>query len=246
MDRSLYISMSGAKQILLAQGSNANNLANANTLGFRADFEQFRSMPLFGPVHPSRVFAMAERPGVDFATGSLQTTGRDLDVAVNGEGWIAVQPKDGNEAYSRAGDLHVTPQGQLITGTGLAVLGNNGPIAIPPAKKTEIGADGTITIIPQGGEANVPVVLDRIRLVKPDLDRLEKGTDGLMRVRDGQPVVPDAGVGLVVGALEGSNVSTVEEMVQMIELQRQYEYQIKMMKTAETDGNASAQIMRMS
>jgi len=246
MDRSLYISMSGAKQILLAQGSNANNLANANTYGFRADFEQFRSMPLFGPVHPSRVYAMDERPGVDFSTGALQTTGRDLDVAIHGKGWIAIQAGDGKEAYTRAGDLHVTPQGQLITGNGLPVLGNNGPIAIPPANKMEIGTDGTITILPQGGQANAPVVVDRIRLVNPDLTRLEKGTDGLLRLQDGQPATPDASVGLVIGALEGSNVSTVEEMVQMIELQRQYEYQIKMMKTTETDGNASAQIMRMS
>jgi flagellar basal-body rod protein FlgF len=126
----------------------------------------------------------------------------------------------------------------LITGNGLPVLGNNGPIAIPPANKMEIGTDGTITILPQGGQANAPVVVDRIRLVNPDLTRLEKGTDGLLRLQDGQPATPDASVGLVIGALEGSNVSTVEEMVQMIELQRQYEYQ--------TDGNASAQIMRMS
>ncbi|MGX2040117.1 flagellar basal-body rod protein FlgF [Methylocaldum sp. MU1018] len=245
MDRSLYVAMSGAKQILLAQASNANNLANANTLGFRADFEQLRSMPVFGNGYPSRVYAMAERPGVDLSTGSLQTTGRDLDVAVDGDGWLAVQAGDGSEAYTRAGDLHITPTGQLVTGSGLPVLGNAGPIAIPPAQKVEIGADGTISIIPQAANAVDLTVLDRIKLVKPDKSRLEKGADGLMRTQDGVPAEATNEVRLVTGSLEGSNVGTVEEMVQMIELARQFEYQIKMMKTVEDNGNASAELMRI-
>ncbi|MBS1213395.1 MAG: flagellar basal body rod protein [Proteobacteria bacterium] len=153
MDRSLFVAMSGAKQILQAQTANANNLANANTTAFRADLEQFRSQPVFGPGHPSRVYAMLERPGVDLSAGSIQPTGRELDVAVDGEGWIAVKAKDGGEAYTRAGDLHVTAQGQLLTGEGLPVLGNNGPITVPPAQRMEIGIDGTISVIPQGGNA---------------------------------------------------------------------------------------------
>jgi len=245
MDRSLYVAMSGAKQILLAQASNANNLANANTPGFRADFEQLRSMPVFGNGYPSRVYAMTERPGVDLSIGSLQTTGRDLDVAINGEGWLAVQAKDGGEAYTRAGDLHITPEGQLVTGSGLPVLGNAGPIAIPPAQKVEIGTDGTISIIPQGANATALAVLDRIKLVKPDKFQLEKGADGLMRIKDGAPVEATNDVRLVTGSLEGSNVSTVEEMVHMIELAREFEYQIKMMKTVEDNGNASAELMRI-
>ncbi|MBP1151002.1 MULTISPECIES: flagellar basal-body rod protein FlgF [Methylocaldum] len=245
MDRSLYVAMSGAKQILLAQASNANNLANANTPGFRADFEQLRSMPVFGNGYPSRVYAMTERPGVDLSTGSLQTTGRDLDVAINGDGWLAVQAKDGSEAYTRAGDLHITPAGQLVTGSGLPVLGNAGPIAIPPAQKVEIGSDGTISIIPQGANATALAILDRIKLVKPEKSQLEKGEDGLMRIKDGTPVEATNEVQLVTGSLEGSNVSTVEEMVQMIELAREFEYQIKMMKTVEDDGNASAELMRI-
>ncbi len=245
MDRALYVAMSGAKQILLAQASNANNLANANTPGFRADFEQLRSMPVFGNGYPSRVYAMTERPGVDLSTGSLQTTGRDLDVAINGEGWLAVQAKDGSEAYTRAGDLHITPGGQLVTGSGLPVLGNAGPIAIPPAQKIEIGTDGTISIVPQGANATALAILDRIKLVKPDKSKLEKGEDGLLRVRDGSPVEATNEVQLVTGSLEGSNVSTVEEMVQMIELAREFEYQIKMMKTVEDNGNASAELIRV-
>jgi len=245
MDRSLYIAMSGAKQILQAQASNANNLANANTPGFRADFEQLRSMPVFGNGYPTRVYAMAERPGVDLSAGSLQTTGRDLDIAVNGEGWIAVQAKDGSEAYTRAGDLHITAEGQLVTGNGLPVLGDAGPIAVPPAQKIEIGTDGTISIIPQGANATALAVLDRIKLVNPDKSQLEKGTDGLMRVKGGVPAEATNEVQLETGSLEGSNVSTVEEMVQMIELARDFEYQIKMMKTVEDNGNASAELMRI-
>jgi flagellar basal-body rod protein FlgF len=245
MDRSLYIAMSGAKQIMQAQASNANNLANVNTTAFRADLEQFRSQPVFGPGYPSRVYAMAERPGVDLSTGSLETTGRDLDVAINGEGWIAVQAKDGGEAYTRAGDLHITEQGQLLTGTGLPVIGNAGPIAVPPAQKVEIGADGTISIVPQGGNGTALAAVEQIKLVKPAKEQLQKGEDGLMRLADGSPALTSAEVKLVTGVLEGSNVSAVEEMVQMIELQRQYEMQIKMMKTVEDVGAAGAQIMRI-
>jgi flagellar basal-body rod protein FlgF len=189
---------------------------------------------------------MTERPGVDFSTGGLQTTGRDLDITINGNGWLAVQAKDGTEAYTRAGNLHVTPQGQLVTGTGLPVLGNGGPIAIPPAQKIEIVADGTVNIIPQGANSTELVVLDQIKLVNPDLKQLEKGTDGLMRQANGQASPADANVKVITGVLEGSNVNTVEEMVQMIELARQFENQIKVMKTVDDVGAASTEIMRIS
>lgn len=246
MDRGLYIAMSGAKQILNAQDANSNNLANANTTGFRADLEQFRTQPLFGPVHPSRVYAMLERPAVKFSAGALQTTGRELDVAINGEGWFAVRSKDGSEAYTRAGDLHITAQGQLVTGNGLAVLGNNGPISVPPAKKIELGDDGTLSILPMAGTETTLAIIDRLKLVKPDPSQLDKGTDGMMRQRDGKPAPADASVRIVSGALEGSNVNIVHDMVEMISLSRQFEHQIKMMKTAEDNGAASAQIMRMT
>ena len=245
MDRSLFVAMSGAKQILQAQAANSNNLANLGTTGFRGDLEQFRSQPVFGPGYPSRVYAMVERPGVDFTAGAIETTGRNLDIMVNGEGWIAVQAEDGKEAYTRAGDLHISEQGQLLTGSGLPVIGNDGPISVPPAQEVEIGSDGTLSIIPLGGNATTVAAVDRIKLVKPELAQLEKGTDGLMRVAGGTPATADAEVKVASGALEGSNVSAVEEMVQMIQLQRQYEMQLKLMKTVEDDGAASAQLMRM-
>lgn len=245
MDRMLYVAMSGAKQVMLAQQVNTNNLANVSTTGFRADLEAFRSLPVYGPGYPSRVYAVTERPGTDLLSGSLTTTGRSLDIAVNGQGWIAVQAADGSEVYTRAGDLRVTVNGQLETGAGRRVLGNGGPISIPPFENLEIGADGTISIQPVGQPANALAVVDRIKLVNPPLAQMEKGIDGLMRVRGGQSVVPDAAVRLAGGMLESSNVNAVEAMIRMIELGREFESQVKMMRIAQENDAASAQMMRM-
>jgi flagellar basal-body rod protein FlgF len=246
MDRSLYIAMSGAKQTLLAQTANANNLANSQTTGFKSDLEQFRSMPVFGPGFPSRVYAMTERPGSDMSAGGIQTTGRELDVAINGEGWLAVVGKDGKEAYTRAGDLRVTPERFLQTGSGLQVLGEGGPIIIPPADKVEIGQDGTISILPLGDNATTLAVIDRIKLVKPDLETLEKQSDGLMYSKNLDNLPADAGVRMVSGALEGSNVNTIEAMVEMIELARNFELQTKVMKKADENSGISAKLMQMA
>jgi flagellar basal-body rod protein FlgF len=246
MDRSLYIAMSGAKQTLLAQTANANNLANSQTTGFKSDLEQFRSMPVFGAGYPTRVYAMTERPGTDLSHGSMQTTGRDLDVAINGEGYIAVEASDGTEAYTRAGDLRVTPEGLLENGTGLKIIGQNGPISVPPADKVTIGSDGTISIVPLGGNATVLAVIDRIKLVKPALDNLEKRNDGLLHVKDNQPVDASADVNLAQGVLEGSNVNPIEAMVGMIELSRNFELQTKVMKNADENSAQSAKLMQMA
>lgn len=246
MDKSLYIAMSGAKQTLLAQSANANNLANAQTSGFKSDLEQFRSMPVYGPGYPTRVYAMTERPGTDLSPGALQQTGRDLDVAIEGEGWLAVKGPDGKEAYTRAGDLRITPEGLLQTGTGLQVLGQDGPITIPPAQKLAIGKDGTISMVPLGGNANNTVVIDRIKLVKPDLKNMEKRTDGLMHVKDNKPVEANADVSLIQGAVESSNVNTIGAMVDMIELSKNFELQTKVMKSADDNASASARLMQLA
>jgi flagellar basal-body rod protein FlgF len=231
---------------MLAQASNSNNMANANTTGFRADLAAFRSMPVYGPGEPTRVYAMAERPGVDTTSGAISATGRDLDIAIKDDGWIAVQAKDGSEAYTRAGNLRIEDGGILTTGSGLPVLGNGGPVALPPAEKIEIGGDGTISIQGIGQTASTLTVLDRIKLVKIDGASLVKGTDGLMRKSDGSIAEPDASVNLVSGALETSNVSAVDSMVNMITLARQYEAQVKMMKTAEDIDTASTQLLNIS
>jgi flagellar basal-body rod protein FlgF len=245
MDRLLYVAMTGAREIERAQQANMHNLANAQTPGFRADLSAFRAMPVYGPGYPTRVYAMAERPGVDLSPGPVTTTGRELDVAVQGEGFIAVQAPDGSEAYTRRGDLRIGPNGLLETGDGHAVLGSGGPIAVPPAEKIEIGSDGTISIRPVGQAPNALVVLDRIKLVRPDKNALVKGADGLLRLADGAAAEPDASVRLTAGALEGSNVNAIEALVDMIALARHYELQIKLMREAADNDAAATQAMKL-
>jgi flagellar basal-body rod protein FlgF len=230
----------------LAQASNANNLANAQTTGFKSDLEQFRSMPVFGPGFPTRVYAMTERPGSDFNMGPIQTTGNDMDIAIKGDGWLAVEDSEGKEAYTRAGELQITPDGRLLTGTGTAIFGDDGPISIPPAEKINIGSDGTISIIPAGGNSADLAVIDRIKTVKPDLDNLEKRNDGLMYTKDGQVLQASAEVTLIQGALEGSNVNAVSALVDMIELAKNFELQTKVMKSADENSGVSAKLMQMA
>ncbi|MEW8458752.1 MAG: flagellar basal body rod protein FlgF, partial [Candidatus Thiodiazotropha endolucinida] len=150
MDRMLYIAMSGAKETLIAQASNSNNLANVNTPGFMEDLNQFRSMPVFGQGYPTRVYALDERPNINFDKGSIQSTGNPLDLAIKGDGYFAVQAADGSEAYTRRGDLKVDANGLVTNGEGLPLIGNGGPIALPPYERLEIAPDGTITILPEG------------------------------------------------------------------------------------------------
>jgi len=246
MDKMLYVSMTGAQNNTLALRAHSNNLANVSTSGFRRDFEQARSMPLFGETFPARVFAMSERPGTDFRPGSLQETGRDLDVAVGGKGWIAVQAADGSEAYVRTASLNIDALGVLRTGNGLPVMGNAGPIAVPPEQKVEIGQDGTISIRALGENPNVLVEVDRIKLVNPDPKSMEKGTDGLIRVKGQPEVEADATVQVTSGFLEASNVNAVEEMTAILSLSRQFELSVKMMRTAEDNSSAMARVLQIS
>jgi flagellar basal-body rod protein FlgF len=240
--------MSGAKQSLQAQNSNANNLANLQTTGFKSDLEWFQSRPVVGAGYPSRVYAMIEKPGTDFSVGAMQTTGRDLDVAIDGEGWIAVQggDYDSKEAYTRAGDLRITPEGLLKTGAGLQVLGQQGPITIPPAEKVTIGDDGTVSIIPLGsGNATTLVQVDRIKLVKPGMENMEKQGDGLLHSKSGESVAANADVRLNSGFLEGSNVNPFVAMVEMMELSKNFELQSRVMKTVDENSAVSAKLMQM-
>ena len=246
MDRSLYVAMTGAQQTMLAQAANNNNIANVNTAGFRADLAQFRSMPLFGPGHPSRVYAMTERSGTDMSQGPINATGNPLDIAVHGDGWIAVQASNGKEAYTRAGNLRIDEGGRLVTASGRSILGDGGPIAVPPASKVEIAEDGTVSILPLGETAKEMTVVERIKLVKPDHKELQKGEDGLMYLRSGKKANADANVKLVSGMLEGSNVNMAQAMVNMIDLARQYEMQIKLMREAEQNADATRQLLQLS
>jgi len=254
MDKLLYVSMSGAKQNLVGISMNANNLANARTVGFRSDFEQQRSMQAFGEGHPTRVFAMAERPGSNMESGSIATTGRDLDIALSEGGWLAVQDKQGEEAYTREGNLQITSDGMLTTAKGSPIIGEGGPIVIPlPIEKIEIGGDGTITIRPQGAPANFLEVVDQIKLIEPPSDgALTKGNDGFFRPKESiltneicDFCEASPNISVVKGALEMSNVNPVDEMVQMIAHQRQYELQIKMMTKAEEIDKTQEQLLRI-
>jgi flagellar basal-body rod protein FlgF len=200
-------------------------------------------MPLFGDGYPTRVYAMDESPTSNFDHGSLQHTGRDLDVAVKDGGWLAVQARDGSEGYSRRGDLRVDVNGLLLTGNNLPVMGNGGPIAIPPFEKIDIGVDGTVSIRPLGAAADQLAVIDRIKLVAPQHDQMEKGEDGLFRRKDGAEAEADPAQRVVPGALMSSNVNVVNEMVNMIELSRRFELQVKMMELAEETANASSTVV---
>ena len=232
MDRFLYLAMSGAKENLYAQAINNHNLANANTHGFRQALGDAYTAPVRGPVYDSRDYVQTRDEAIDFTHGALQSTGRDLDVAIEGEGFIAVQAPDGGEAYTRAGNLHIDALGVLRTERGLPVLGDGGPIAIPPNETLLIGTDGTITVRPVGSGPNALAAVERIRLVNPDVKSLKRTEDGLIRAGDGQAPPADANVRVVTGMLETSNVNTVAALTRMIELSRHFEMQVKMMESA--------------
>ncbi|MCJ8317665.1 flagellar basal-body rod protein FlgF [Idiomarina sp.] len=247
MDKMLWVAMSGAKENMNAVAVRANNLANANTTGFKADLQQARAMQAFGEGLPTRVFSMTESPGQNFASGALQTTGRNMDVAIKDQGWIAVQDQNGNERYTRNGSLEVGTDGLLKNSKGNTIIGDNGPIFVPqPVDKLTIGSNGNVSIRPMGAPENVMEVIGRIKLVNPPNGNIEKGTDGLFKLKDDQVALADANVKLQIGALESSNVNSVEEMTSMIALQRQYEMNVKLMKTADENAQRSESLMRIS
>ncbi len=246
MDKLLYLSMTAATNTQTSQSIIASNMANMEMPAFKADLEQFRSMPVFGDGLPSRVYAMAERPGINYTPGNIFKTGNALDVAVDGEGWIAVQAKDGTEAYTRRGDLRVDTSGFLTNGNGYLVLGNGGPITIPPAEDIMIGSDGTISIRPLGESENALAVLDRLRLVNPAIEDINKSADGLFRLRNGELANVDASVKVVPESLETSNVSMVGAMSRMIETARLFELNIKAMSAAEENDEVATRILALN
>ena len=246
MDKYLYVAMTGASQNALAQKALANNLANISTNGFQRDLEQARSMPVFGDSFPARAFALSERPATDFTPGALVETGRDLDVAVQGNGWLAVQAPDGSEAYVRTASMNVDALGILRAGNGMPIMGNGGPIAVPPQQQIEVGEDGTISIRAMGEGPRVMAEVDRIKMVQPDLKNMTKGLDGLIHTKDGQPAVADANVRVVSGFLEASNVNAVDEMTSVLALAKQFELHIKMMNTAKEDDQAMTRVLSIS
>jgi flagellar basal-body rod protein FlgF len=244
MDKLLYVAMSGAKETLRAQAANSHNLANASTTGFKADLSAFQSRAVTGPGYASRVYATDQTVGWDRGIGSIQQTGNPLDLAIHGQGFFAVQDASGKEAYTRAGDLHVDPTGQLLTATGLPVLGDNGPISVPPHTSVNVGGDGTISIVPLGQSPQTVANVGRVKLVNPPADTVQRGADGLFRTTDGSPAAADAATKVDSGALESSNVDLASCMVNMIELARHFDLQVKALHTAEDDAASSNKLLQ--
>ena len=244
MDKLLYVAMSGAKETLATQEANNYNLANASTTGFKAALSAFQTRSVAGPGFASRAYATAGSTGWSDIAGEQQTTGNPLDVAVQGAGFIAVQDSAGNEAYTRAGDLHVDPTGQLVTAGGRPVLSDSGPITVPPASSVTIGADGTVSVVGLGQTPNSIASVGRIKLVSPPVGTLARGTDGLYRTGDGTPAEADANVRLASGVLESSNVNLSSCLVNMIELSRRFELQVRAIHTADENAQSSTKLLQ--
>jgi len=246
MDRLIYTAASGAKHILEQQATTSNNLANVSTTGFRAQMDVFRAAPVQGPGLPTRAFVVDSTAGNDFSSGPLQVTGRDLDVAVKGQGWLAVQMPDGTEAYTRNGSLQMSPNGLLTTASGQTIAGEGGPITIPPDATVTVGGDGTVSTISNVDSPAAPAVLGRLKLVNPPEGDLVRGDDGLFRLKDGGNAQPDPTVQVAGGALEGSNVNPVDCMVDMISLARSFDTQMSLLKNAENNAAKATQILALN
>jgi flagellar basal-body rod protein FlgF len=238
MDRMIYLSMAGAKAAMQRQDVLANNLANVSTNGFRAELQAFRAVPVRGDGASTRAYSLETTIGYNANPGPIQPTGRNLDVAMQGNAWLAVQGLDGTEAYTRAGGLEVNAEGLLSLRNGLLALGDGGPINVPPNSELQIGSDGTISA---KGPTGRPTAIGRLKLVTPETP-MTRGTDGLFRAADGD-LPADATAKLQDGALESSNVSAVETMVSMIAAARQFEQQMKLLQIAQTQGQQSAKLL---
>ena len=243
MDKLIYTAMTGASHTMQQQAAVAQNLANTNTPGFRAAINTFRAVPLVGEGLPTRAFVVDSIAGADFSSGVLEPTGRSLDMAINGQGWIAVQTADGKEAYTRNGSLQIAPSGLLQTRSGLNVLGDAGPLTLAPDTRVTIAQDGSISASAGGVENAAAEIIGRIKLTNPQSANLVRGDDGLFRNRDGKPAEADANVNIVSGYLESSNVNAVEAMVNMITLARQFDTQMKLLSTADNNARQAAKIL---
>ena len=248
MDRLIYTAMSGAAQALEQQSVTANNLANASTTGFRAQLSAFRQVPMNFEGNAAgdpatRTFVLSSTPTPDYTPGPIQQTGNPLDVAIQGPGWLSVQTADGTEAYTRAGNLHVDANGQLVTANNLPVLGNAGPMSIPPGAAVTIGKDGTVNALIPGDPPTAIATVDQLKLVNPNVTTMTRGDDGLFRTADGQPADADPTVAVAPASLEGSNVNAVSAMVDMITNARQFEMQTKLLNSANQNDQSANKLL---
>ncbi len=245
MDRLIYTALSGMRGAMSRQTVTANNLANANTAGFRAELASARSLWVRGDGLEARAPVSQEVTGADMTAGSINHTGRDLDVAMTGDALLTVQAEDGSEAYTRRGDLQVAASGVLTTGDGRPVLGDGGPITIPPADSIRIAEDGAIWIVPAGGDAGQPQQVDRLKLTSPAGSHIAKGLDGLFRVQGGGALPSDPQARLIPASLESSNVNTSQTLIDMIEASRSWDMQLQLVSSAREMDTSAADLMRL-
>jgi len=246
MDRMIYVAMTGAREVSQQLAVVSHNLANISTTGFKSEMSVFRALPTVGEGAKTRAYVLETTPSSDYSSGVLQATGRNLDVSVNGSGWIAVQGSDGQEAYTRMGDLQTSSNGVLQTGTGLTVLGDGGPIAVAPGQQILIGKDGTVSTTPIGQKQNTVTIAGQIKLVNPPETDLVRGDDGLFRLRSGQPAPTDTNVTLAVGTLESSNVNPTDALVKMISLGRQFDLQMRVLSAANDNDKDATKILAVT
>ena len=243
LDRSVFTATSGLKQVMDSMSVAANNLANVSTIGFKAQVESFTSVPVNGDGLNTRTMVINSTSSTDFKPGPINQTGNPLDIAIENDGFIAVQASDGKEAYTRNGSLQLDSIGNLTTTSGQKVLGDGGPISIPPDSEITIGKDGTISTS-QKGNASTQVV-GRIKLVNPDVKKLERGDDGLFRLKSGTASA-SASVKIQSGALEGSNVNPVESMIKQISLARSFEMHTKLLTSMDAQAQKADSILALS
>ncbi len=246
MDRVIYIAMTGAREVTRQQAAVSHNLANVATHGFRQELSVFRALPVVGEGAKTRAFVAETTPRTDFTQGTIQVTGRPLDVAVRGPGWIAVQDASGQEAYTRMGHLQISQNGILQTTNGLNIMGDGGPLAVPPEQELLIAKDGTVSTVPVGQNLAGVAIAGRIKLVNPPETELKRGDDGLFRLANGRPADADANIQLISGALESSNVNAAEALVNMVSLSRQFEMQMKVLSNADSNHRSVDKILSMT
>ncbi len=248
MDRLIYTSLTAMRGAMARQTAVANNLANAQTPGFRADIAEAQSLWIRsdGTALDSRAMSSEEVLAADMRSGTVSQTGRDLDIAIGGDSLLAVQATDGDEAYTRRGDLQLSDSGLLLTGDGKPVQGGQGPITIPPADAIRIDSEGRIFVVPAGGDPNQPQEVDRLKLVAPAGSEIAKGLDGLFRVKGGGTLPDDPDARVTSRSLEGSNVAATEALVEMIEASRSWDAQLKLISDARENDAATANLMQLS
>ncbi|MFC3783498.1 flagellar basal-body rod protein FlgF [Sphingopyxis italica] len=245
MDRLIYTSLTAMRGSMSRQTAIANNLANAQTPGFRADIANAQSLWLDGSGLDARAMASEEVLGADMRAGTVTQTGRDLDIAMQGDALLVVQATNGEEAYTRRGDLQISPSGLLTTGDGHPVQGGQGPVTIPPADAISIDQEGRVWVVPQGGDPENPQEVDRLRLATPTGSEIAKGLDGLFRVK-GEGILPDdPEARLLTRSLEGSNVTATSALVEMIEASRSWDTQLKMISDVRDMDSATANLMQL-